>query len=385
MIPYGRQSINQDDLDAVQDVLTSSFLTQGPAVPRFEESINAATSSSYAVAANSATSSLHVACLALDVGPGDLVWTSPVSFVASANCALYCGAEIDFVDIDPDTFNMSMSELKDKLESAKQTGQLPKVVIPVHLCGQSCDMKALFELSQQYGFSIIEDASHAIGASYQNQPVGSCKYSDITVFSFHPVKIITTAEGGCTTTQDKSLADRMRRLTSHGVTRDPELMVGESHGGWYYQQIELGLNYRMTEMQAALGSSQISRLKQFVSRRNELASRYNTLLSDLPLSLPTIRNDCISAYHLYVIQLELDEISKTHKQVFTELRESGIGVNLHYIPIHLQPYYNNLGFSQGDFPVAEEYYSKSISIPLFHDMSNAEQDTVVEILKKVLC
>ena len=384
MIPYGRQSITNEDIEAVVSVLKSDYLTQGPLVPKFEDSIKAACDVEYTVAVNSATSGLHIACLALGAGPREYVWTTPNSFVASANCALYCGAEIDFVDTDPKTFNMSPERLEEKLIKAKAKGALPKIVIPVHLTGQPCNMAAIHKLSQEYGFSIIEDASHCIGGRYKDKPIGACEFSDITVFSFHPVKIITTAEGGACTTNSAELSQKMNLLRSHGVTRDSNLMTHESHGPWYYQQVALGLNYRMTEMQAALGVSQMTRLHDFVARRHELAARYNELLKDFPLDTPYQHPDSYSGYHLYVIQPHFDKLSKTHLEVFKELRAAGLGINLHYIPIHTQPYYQNLGFKPGDFPVAEDYYSKSISIPLYHSMTNAQQDEVVDILKRVL-
>lgn len=384
MIPYGRQSIGDEDIEAVIEALKSDFLTQGPRVPEFENAIKDACQVSHAVAVNSATSALHIACLALGAGPGEYVWTSPNSFVASANCALYCGAKVDFVDIDPRTFNMCPHRLEEKLIEAKQNGTLPKIVIPVHLCGQPCDLAAIYALSKEYGFSIVEDASHAIGALYQTHPIGNCEFSDVTVFSFHPVKIVTTAEGGACTTQDPEIAQRLSLLRSHGVTRDPDLMTHESHGPWYYQQVSLGLNYRLTELQAALGISQMSRLKAFVARRNELAVRYGKLLADLPLDRPWQLPETYSAFHLYVIQPHFERLKKTHREVFVELREAGLGVNLHYIPIHTQPFYQELGFKHGEFPVAEDYYRKSISIPLYHSMTNDQQDEVVEILKRTL-
>ncbi|MFT6909771.1 MAG: UDP-4-amino-4,6-dideoxy-N-acetyl-beta-L-altrosamine transaminase [Oleiphilaceae bacterium] len=385
MIPYGKQEITQQDIDAVVDVLNSDFLTQGPKVPEFEKSLTDFSGVKHAFAVNSATSALHIACLALGVEKGDVVWTTPITFVASANCALYCGADIDFVDIDPNTYNLSPSKLKEKLEHARaQKLPLPKVVIPVHLCGQSCDMKAIADLSVEYGFSIIEDASHAIGGSYQGHVIGSCKYSDITVLSFHPVKIITTAEGGAALTNSDKLAEKMTLFRSHGITRDPALMQGESDGSWYYQQIELGFNYRMTELQAALGVSQMSRLSEFVIARHLLANRYNELLSNLPLILPYQLPDTYSGLHLYVIRLHLDKISKTHKQVFDELRANGIGVNLHYIPVHIQPYYQKLGFDIDQFPESERYYQEAISIPLFHAMTDVQQNTVIAAIRAVV-
>lgn len=384
MIPYGKQDINQQDIDSVLNVLKSDFLTQGPQVPAFESALTEHTGASYALAVNSATSALHIACLAIGLGQGDWLWTSPVTFVASANCGLYCGAKVDFVDIDPDTYNMCPKRLEEKLIKAKVDGKLPKVVVPVHLCGQPCDMAAIGKLAKEYGFRVIEDASHAIGGRYKDQPIGNCEYSDITVFSFHPVKIVTTAEGGAALTNSKELADKMALLRSHGVTRDPEFMRGDSHGGWYYQQVDLGFNYRMTELQAALGVSQMQRLNEFVTARHKLASRYNEKLADLSLVLPYQLPDTYSGLHLFVIRLRLDEIELTHNQVFDALRERGIGVNLHYIPVHTQPYYQDMGFADGDFPESERYYSEAISLPMFHGMSEEQQDTVVETLTDIL-
>lgn len=384
MIPYGRQDINEDDIQAVVEVLRSDYLTQGPAVPAFEQALAGYCGARHAVAVNSATSALHVACLALDVGPGDRVWTSPITFVASANCALYCGAEVDFVDIDPHTYNMSPAALEQKLEGAERAGRLPKVVIPVHLCGQSCDMQALHDLSQRYGFKIIEDASHAIGGKYKNEPIGNCRYSDITVFSFHPVKIITTAEGGMALANDPALADRMALLRSHGITRDPAQMTHESDGPWYYQQIDLGYNYRMTELQAALGLSQMRRLDEFVTRRHAIAKRYDEQLASLPVTIPWQHPDCYSGLHLYVIRLRLDRISKSHRQVFDALRDRGIGVNLHYIPVHTQPYYQRMGFQAGDFPEAGRYYAEAISLPMYPRMGEPQQDQVIAVLTEAL-
>lgn len=385
MIPYGKQEIIQQDIDSVIGVLTSDFLTQGPQVPLFEGAIKNAVNAEYALAVNSATSALHIACLALGVGKGDVVWTTPITFVASANCALYCGADIDFVDIDSVTYNLSPTFLARKLSHAKENNlPLPKVVIPVHLCGQPCEMDKIHALSIEYGFAIIEDASHAIGGRYKNNPIGNCEYSDITVFSFHPVKIITTAEGGVATTNNPDLAQKMDLLRSHGITRDETLMTESSHGSWYYEQVDLGFNYRMTEMQAALGVSQISRLKDFVAKRNELAEVYDKSLIDLPLSTPFQIDDSYSGRHLYVIRLKLDKISLSHKEVFEQLRDNGVGVNLHYIPVHTQPYYKELGFKQGQFPIAEGYYRDAISIPLFHVMTNDQQNEVIKVLSNVL-
>lgn len=384
MIPYGKQDISQSDIDAVVDVLLSDYLTQGPKVPEFENLLTAHTGAMHALAVNSATSALHIACLALGLGEGDWLWTSPITFVASANCGLYCGAQIDFVDIDPDTYNMCPKRLEEKLIKAKAEDKLPKVVVPVHLCGQPCDMEAIGRLAKEYGFKVIEDASHAIGGQYHGQPIGNCEFSDITVFSFHPVKIITTAEGGAVVTNSKVLADKMALLRSHGITRDTAQMEGPSHGGWYYQQIDLGFNYRMTELQAALGVTQMQRLDQFIKTRHRLANRYNELLRVLPVVLPYQLENTYSGLHLYVIRLKLDKISLTHQQVFYSLRENGIGVNLHYIPVHTQPYYKKMGFNDGDFPVAEQYYCEAISLPMYHAMTEGQQDTVVSVLSNIL-
>lgn len=384
VIPYGRQDISEADIEAVVKVLRSDFLTQGPAVPAFEQAVSEYCEAKHAVAVNSATSALHIACLALGVGKGDVVWTSPVTFVASANCALYCGASVDFVDIDPRTYNLSVEQLQIKLEQARQNKCLPKVVILVHLCGQPCEMEQIHQLSQQYGFRVIEDASHAVGGKYKGKPIGSCCYSDITIFSFHPVKIITTAEGGIAVTNNTDLAEKMALLRSHGITRDPAKMTHESEGAWYYQQVNLGFNYRMTDMQAALGFSQMERLDSFVEQRHELARRYYKMLSDLPLILPWQHPDSYSGLHLYVIRLQLDSIELTHKKVFDELRQQGIGVNLHYIPVHTQPYYQSMGFKGKSFPESEQYYQEAISLPMFSGMTYEQQDRVCSILTKVL-
>ncbi|ROO35901.1 MULTISPECIES: UDP-4-amino-4,6-dideoxy-N-acetyl-beta-L-altrosamine transaminase [unclassified Pseudomonas] len=384
MIPYGRQDITQADIDSVVRVLQSDYLTQGPMVPRFEQQVAAHVGANHALAVNSATSALHIACLALGLGPGDRLWTSPITFVASANCGLYCGAIVDFVDIDQRTYNLCPLALKRKLELAEKEGTLPKVVVPVHLSGQPCDMQAIHELAKHYGFKIIEDASHAIGGKYKNEYIGNGRYSDITVFSFHPVKIITTAEGGIALTNDAELAGKMALLRSHGITRDSDLMTHEADGPWYYQQIDLGFNYRMTELQAALGISQMERLDQYVARRHKLAARYNDLLAALPVVTPWQHADSYSGLHLYVIRLELDKIGKSHREVFDSLREQGIGVNLHYIPVHTQPYYARMGFKPEDFPMAQDYYREAISIPMFQTMSDEQQDQVVAAIKKAL-
>lgn len=384
MIPYGKQDINQADIDAVVEVLTSDFLTQGPKVPAFEKKLASYCGAEFAFAVNSATSALHVACLALGLGKGDILWTTPITFVASANCGLYCGASVDFVDIDSKTYNLSVERLEEKLIKAEQENCLPKVLVAVHLSGQPCEMDRISQLSKRYGFKVIEDASHAIGGKYQGKPIGNCEYSDITVFSFHPVKIITTAEGGLMTTNDADVAQKIELLRSHGVTRDPKLMTHEPDGGWYYQQVDLGFNYRMTEMQAALGISQMDRLDDFVSSRHRLASRYNERLANLPITLPWQHPDSYSGLHLYVIRLELDKLSNTHREVFEQLREAGIGVNLHYIPVHTQPFYQAMGFSVGDFPAAEQYYREAISLPMFQSMTEAQQDEVISVLTNIL-
>jgi UDP-4-amino-4,6-dideoxy-N-acetyl-beta-L-altrosamine transaminase len=383
VIPYGRQHITQADVDAVVEVLHSDFLTQGPTVPRFEQAVARYAGAGHAVAMNSATSALHIACMALDLGPGDLLWTSPITFVASANCGLYCGAEVDFVDIDPRTYNLSAAALAQKLEAAEQVGRLPKIVVPVHLTGQSCDMAAIHELSKRYGFRIIEDASHAIGGRYRGKPIGNCRYSDITVFSFHPVKIITTAEGGMALTNDAELAVRMEMLRSHGITRDAEKMT-RVDGPWYYEQQLLGFNYRLTDLQAALGLSQMARLDEYVARRHELAVRYDALLADLPVVTPWQHPDGYSAFHLYVIRVQGGTENERRRRVFEGLRARGIGVNVHYIPVHSQPYYEQLGFVAGDFPLAEEYYAEAISLPMYPTMTEADQDRVVAALGEAL-
>ncbi|MGB7399893.1 UDP-4-amino-4,6-dideoxy-N-acetyl-beta-L-altrosamine transaminase [Castellaniella sp.] len=384
MIPYGRQDITQADVDAVVEVLKSDFLTQGPKVPIFEQTIAEKVGARHAVAVNSATSALHIACLALELGPGDWLWTTPITFVASANCGLYCGAQVDFVDIDPRTYNMNPAALQDKLEQAEQLGRLPKVVVPVHLCGQPCDMAAIHALSQRYGFKVVEDASHAIGGKYRDEYVGNCSYSDITIFSFHPVKIITTAEGGVAVTNDDKLAGRMELFRSHGVTRDPKLMTHPPDGPWYYQQVALGLNYRMTELQAALGISQMNRLDDYVAARHRIAERYDLLLADLPVTTPWQHPDGYSGLHLYVIRLHLDQIKKTHREVFDSLRQQGIGVNVHYIPVHTQPYYESMGFQVGNFPHAEHYYQEAISLPMFQTLTTSQQDEVVRALRQAI-
>ena len=384
MIPYGRQDITQADIDAVVSVLNSDFLTQGPKVPAFEAQVASYVGVRYGVAVNSATSALHLACLALGLKEGDRLWTTPVTFVASANCGLYCGATVDFVDIDSRTYNLCPVALKLKLEQARREDRLPSVLVAVHLAGQPCDMESIHGLSKEYGFSVIEDASHAIGGRYKGSSIGSCRYSDITVFSFHPVKIITTAEGGIAVTNSSSLAEKLGLLRTHGITRDPALMTHQPHGSWYYQQIALGFNYRMTELQAALGLSQMSRLDDYVLKRHELANRYGELLQTLPIVLPWQHPDSYSGLHLYIIRLDLENIGRTHREVFEALRSRGIGVNLHYVPVHTQPYYAAMGFSPGDFPEALRYYREAISLPMFPIMTDEQQDRVVMALKASL-
>ena len=379
MIPYGRHDITQADIEAVVEVLRSDFLTQGPQVPRFEQKLAFYCGADHAVAVNSATSALHIACLALGLGEGDWLWTTPTTFVATANCALYCGAKVDFVDIDRHDWNLCPKALEEKLIIAEREGRLPKIVVPVHLCGRPCDMVSIHTLSKRFGFKVIEDASHAIGARYKNEPVGNCRYSDITVFSFHPVKIITTAEGGAALTNQAELAEKMALLRSHGITRDNSKMNELPDGPWYYEQIALGFNYRMTEIQAALGISQMDRLSAFLDRRHQIAERYNNLLADLPVNTPA-KDNHYSALHLYVVRLKLDSIVKTQREVFEAMREGGIAVNLHYIPVHTQPYYRAMGFAFGDFPEAELYYREAISLPIYPGLIDAEVVKVVDNL-----
>ncbi|WP_339480399.1 MULTISPECIES: UDP-4-amino-4,6-dideoxy-N-acetyl-beta-L-altrosamine transaminase [unclassified Pseudomonas] len=384
MIPYGRQSLDQADIDAVVAVLHSDWLTQGPTLERFEQAMALRCQADHAVAVCNATAALHIACVVAGLGPGDRLWTTPNTFLASANCGRYCGAQVDFVDIDPLTWNLDTHALTTKLEEAECDGTLPKVLVAVAFSGQSCDMRRIGQLSERYGFTVIEDASHAVGASYAGRPVGCGEFADMTVFSFHPVKIITSAEGGMVLTNRPDLAQRLQRLRSHGMTRDAGQMTEPSHGPWYYQQVELGFNYRMTDLQAALGLSQLNKLDGFIARRRELAARYHRLLGGLPLTLPGLQPQAESAWHLYVVRLQLDGITLSHLQVFEGLRAAGIGVNLHYIPVHLQPYYRDLGFATGDFPQAERYYSEAISLPMFPSLSDEQQDYVVEQLHRLL-
>ena len=383
-IPYARQSISDPDIEAVVQILRSDWLTQGPTVERFEKAVAEYCGARYAVAVNSGTSALHIACLAAGLGPGDTLWTSPNTFVASANCALYCGARVDFVDIDPRTLNLSLSTLEEKLENAKADGNLPKVVITVHFAGQSCDMAGISDLAVRFGFTVIEDASHAIGGQYRGARIGNGSFSEMTVFSFHPVKIITTGEGGMVLTNREDLYRKLVRLRSHGITRESALMEGESDGPWYYQQIELGFNYRMTDMQAALGVSQLLRIDEFVERRHLLADRYGESLKDLPVTLPWQHPDCYSAFHLYVIRLKLDRVGKTRKRVFEELQAAGIQVHVHYIPVHTQPYYRKMGFRPGDFPEAERYYREALTLPMYYALTDEGQERVIQALEGIL-
>lgn len=392
MIPYGRQVITHADIDAVVAVLRSDFLTQGPAVPAFERTVAFRAGAKHAVAVNSATSALHIACLALGLGPGDWLWTVPNTFVASANCGLYCGAGVDFVDIDPLTWNMSVPRLREKLIQAKTKNQLPKILVPVHFAGQPTEQEAIWELAQEFGCKVIEDASHAIGASRNGEPVGNCRWSDITIFSFHPVKIITTGEGGIALTNNNALAERMFMLRSHGITRDPARFKGNTQQAegqyhpapWYYEQQILGYNYRMTDIQAALGLSQLERLNDYIERRNALAKRYDQILQDLPLQLQAMQSGNRSAYHLYVVRLKRNATSQTHRQVFEALRQRNIGVNLHYMPVHLQPYYRELGFTQGQYPEAEVHGESAITLPLYPALTDHEQDQVAMALRDIL-
>ena len=384
MIPYGRQWIDDADIQAVVETLRSDWLTQGPAVGKLETAIAELCHVPHAVAVNSATSALHIACLAIGAGPGDAVWTVPNTFVASANCARLCGADVDFVDIDARTYNISLSALQQKLREAKSAGRVPKALISVHFSGRAPDQEAIWALAKDYGFRVIEDASHSVGATHAGEPVGSCRWSDIAVFSFHPVKIVTTAEGGLATTRDAALAERMARLRTHGITKDPQLLSRQDEGGWYYEQIELGLNYRLTDMQAALGLSQLRRLDAFLRRRRELVARYDRLLADLPVTRPLVDLLEESAWHLYVIRIDPQRAGKTRRQVYDAMRAAGIGVQVHYIPVHLHPYYRALGFKPGHCPEAERYSEEALSLPLYPALSDAEQDRVVDALRGIL-
>ncbi len=383
-IPYGKQDIQQEDIDAVINVLKSDWITQGPTISRFEQTVAEYCGAKYAVAVSNATAALHISCLAAGLGSEDILWTSPITFVASANCGRYCGAQVDFIDIDPATYNLSIAALAEKLAIAEKANKPPKVVVPVHLAGQSCEMAAIAELAERYKFTILEDASHAIGACYNGKKVGNCEFSDMAVFSFHPVKIVTTGEGGMILTNRKDIYDKLIRLRTHGITRDKSVMQGESHGPWYYQQLELGYNYRITDIQAALGVSQMQRLDAFIARRRRLAAQYNHLLKELPLTLPAQHPDTNSSWHLYIIRVDEAASGKSHREVFEALRAASIGVNLHYIPVHTQPYYQQLGFQMGDYPQAESYYQEAISIPLFYGLTDADQQRIAETLKTIL-
>ncbi|MBQ1940539.1 MAG: UDP-4-amino-4,6-dideoxy-N-acetyl-beta-L-altrosamine transaminase [Selenomonadaceae bacterium] len=384
MIYYGKQNINEADIQAVVDVLKSDFLTQGPVLEQFERKVADYCGAKYAVAVTNATSALHIACKAAGLGHGGSLWTSPITFTASANCGRYCGANVDFVDIDKATYNMSPASLEQKLKKAKAAGKLPKVVVPVHLAGQSCDMQAIYKLAQEYGFTVLEDASHAIGADYLDTKVGSCAYSDMTVFSFHPVKIITTGEGGLVLTNNEDLYKKLCLYRSHGITRDDELMTHEADGPWYYQQVDLGYNYRMTELQAALGYSQMDRLDEFVARRRQLVARYDELLKDLPVITPHVLDGANPSWHLYMVWADFSKLSIDKVQLFAEMKKRGIVLNLHYIPVHTQPYYQALGFKQGNFPVSEKYYEGIFTLPLYYSLTEKQQDEVVAALKEVL-
>ena len=376
MIPYGRQSISEEDIGAVVEVLRSDFLTQGPAVPKFEKTLADYCGAPLAVAVSSGTAGLHIACQALGLGPGDRLWTSPNSFVASANCGRYCGAAVDFVDIDPHTYNMSVDALARKLEDAARSATLPKVLVPVHFAGQACEMREIWRLAGKYGFRVLEDAAHALGAEYDGAKVGSCAYSHAAVLSFHPVKHITTGEGGMVLAKDPALGETLRQLRSHGITRDRQQLRERGEGGWYYEQLGLGYNFRMTDLQAALGASQMRRLDAFVARRRQLAQRYDEHLAGAPVVLPARARSANPSWHLYVVQVE------NRARVFDALRESGIEANVHYIPVHRQPYYQALGFRRGDFPHAERYYERAITLPLYADLTDAQQDYVIAALRQ---
>lgn len=383
MIPYGKQNISEEDIQAVVEVLRSDYLTQGPVVPAFEQAVTNYTGAKYAVAVNSGTSALHIACLSLGLGPSDILWTTPITFVASANCALYCGASVDFVDIEPDTFNLSIDLLREKLEAAESTGRLPKIIVAVHMCGLSCDMDKIWSLSQKYGFRIIEDASHAIGGTYQKHPIGGCIFSDVTIFSFHPVKTITTGEGGMAMTNDEALANKMMLLRNHGITRDPELMTCEPDGPWFYQQIALGFNYRLTDIQAALGLSQLNRLDQFVKKQNAIADEYDRLLSGLPVRSQVRRNEFYSGMHLYIMRIDTQNPKNLRNDVIKKLHGAEINVNVHYIPVHTQPWYARMGFKENDFPESVKYYNDAISLPIYPEIKEGDIEYITGKLSDI--
>ncbi|MDH5716656.1 MAG: UDP-4-amino-4,6-dideoxy-N-acetyl-beta-L-altrosamine transaminase [Spirochaetia bacterium] len=384
MIYYGKQNISEEDIKAVADVLRSELITQGPVVEKFEKAIAEYCGAKYAVACANGTAALHIACLSLGIGKGDIVYTSPNTFVASANCALFCGASVDFVDIDIETYNMDVFKLEEKLIEAKKNNKIPKAVIPVHFAGQSCEMDKIYSLSKEYGFFILEDACHALGGKFNNKPVGSCEFSDAAVFSFHPVKMITTGEGGMVLTNKKEIYEKLKLLRTHGIIKEPEFMTKEPDGTWYYEMIDLGFNYRITDFQAALGLSQLKRLNDFIKKRNEIAENYNKQLKDLPVKTPKVNNNTLSAFHLYVVQINLEAINNNKNKFFLAVREKGVELHVHYIPVHLQPYYTKLGFKKGDFLVSENYYECAITLPLYVDLSESDQEKVVHSLKNVL-
>ena len=384
MIFYGKQCISENDIKAIESVLRSDFLTQGPMIERFEKKVAEYCGAKYAVAVTNATSALHIACIAVGLGKGDYLWTSPITFVASANCGRYCGANVDFVDIDAKTYNMSVVALEEKLKQAKKDGKLPKIVVPVHLAGQSCDMKRIYELSKEYGFTVLEDASHALGADYIGNKVGSCQFSDMAVFSFHPVKIITTGEGGMVLTNNYELYKKLKLLRSHGITRNENEMTHKSDGSWYYQQIDLGFNYRMTDIQAALGLSQMDRLDEFVKRRRYLSMRYDELLKDLPLTTPCVSSDTVPSWHIYIVRVDFNRVKKTKQEIFDAMKKKGVALNLHYIPVHTQPYYEQFGARAEDCPEAMRYYAEAFTLPLYVGLSDDKQGEVIKALKECL-
>ena len=382
MIPYAKQDISDEDIDSVIEVLKSDFLTQGNKVPLFEDIISERVGAKYALAANSATSCLYLSCLSLGLSKEDILWTSPITYVASANCALFCGAEVDFVDIDPLTWNISVEILEEKLKKARKIKKIPKILVLVHLAGNPCDLQKVFDLSKEYGFSIIEDASHALGSKYSGEHIGSSVYSDISVFSFHPVKNITTGEGGMILTNNQKLSEKIHLYRSHGITRDTKKMINKEEGLWYYEQLLLGFNFRMSDIHAALGISQMNSLDKFISKRNELSQIYTEELKGLPLTIQRVRKEDLSAWHIFVIRLKLSELKLSRLEIYNSLRNKGIGVNVHYIPVHLHPFYKNLGFNKGDFPNSENYYDGAITIPMFTKLKKKEIKFVIQALKE---